>query len=96
MCFTSDALEVVKDINSPHEPLGWTSRDTILCIRAKLSIFGWGISWNAKSSNMFADFIARKALVNNCNSMYCSSNIGSLLKDLSDIYVSDLIGRSPL
>lgn len=96
LCFSTDALEVMNDINSARDPLGWFSKDSILCIRALLSSFGWGISWNAKSSNKFADFIATKALAIDCNVLYCSFNLGNLSKDLSDIYVSYLMGRSPL
>lgn len=41
-------------------------------------------------------FLTKLALAGNCNVMFSSSNLGGFSKELSDIYVADLLGSSLL
>lgn len=50
----------------------------------------WKLCWNAITSNKFADFLAKMALWGDINVLFSSFNLGSLPKELSDIYVADL------
>lgn len=91
LIFSSDALEVVNEVKSSREPLGWFSRDSIMCIRDIIFSKGWELCWETRNSNRFADFIAKQTLANNCNVLYSSLNLKCLPNDVIEIYVSDQI-----
>lgn len=68
--WSSDALNVVKEINNNQEPGGWYTRHNILQIRANFKGKNWSLSWNERSSNCLADALAKHALrfdLNFCN-----------------------------
>lgn len=57
-----DAATVVKEINSREDHNGWSSRYTLLQVRSLFDRHNWLISWNARSSNAFADALATSAI----------------------------------
>lgn len=89
--FSSDALEVVNEIKSTYDPLGWFSRDSILCSKALFLLKGWELSWEARTTSQFADYIAKKVIASNCNVLFSSFNLDCVLKDLKNIYAPNLM-----
>lgn len=89
--FSSDSLEVVCVVSSTRELCGWISREDILKLRQILKKNFWSLSWNAKSSNRFADALAKRVLNSNCNLSFCSSDLDILPSDLSTVLVTDMI-----
>lgn len=80
-CFSSDALVVVNDINSSKDPTVWSTREVILKARHTFVEKEWKLSWNGKISNRFTDFVEKLALKGNCNVVFFSFNLNSLLKE---------------
>lgn len=95
-CFSSDALVAVNEINSLKDPTGWYTREAVLFVRSILAEKEWKLCWNARTSNKFADYVAKMALRGNSNVMFFSFNLGNLPKELSDIYVADLLDCCPM
>lgn len=91
LIFSSDAMVAVNKIKSSKIPSRWHTKESVICIRVILISKGWELTWNARSSNLFADSLAKMTLANNF--LFSSSNFGFLSKDLSDVYTSDLMGR---
>lgn len=67
-------------------------RDQVLLIRKQLAVNGWSMVWNARSSNRFANALAKKAMSSLCNFSFSSSNLICLLDDLSKILMADMAG----
>lgn len=86
--FSSDALQVVKDMKWGEYHI----RDQVLLIRKQLAVNGWSMVWNARSSNRFANALAKKAMSSLCNFSFSSSNLICLLDDLSKILMADMAG----
>lgn len=94
LSFSSDALDVINEIKSLKDPSGQHTRDFFLCIRLVLRSKGYDLTWNARSLNMFADLLAKKAIACNCNLLFSSFNLDCLFKDLYDVYTSDFMGKN--
>lgn len=86
--FSSDALMVVQEIFSPKKPSGWHTRTRILEIREALSMRDWTLEWNARSSNLFADCLAKISTASNCNFLYV--DLAVIPGKLKDILVADM------
>lgn len=91
LCFSSDSLEIVRAVYSTREPCGWNFREDILKMRQILQKNCWSLSWNARSSNRFADALEKETLSSNCNFSFCFSNLEKLPADLSTVLVTDMI-----
>lgn len=92
LSFSSNAQIAVNEINSSLDPLGWHTRNPVLCIRYFLLSNGLELVWNVRASNKFADSLEKLVMTSICNFMFFSSNLDRFFKDLSDIYVADIVG----
>ncbi|KAF3436461.1 hypothetical protein FNV43_RR23553 [Rhamnella rubrinervis] len=63
--WSSDALNVVKEILSSSNPSLWEIRYSVLYCRSLLRQNEWKMEWNARSSNVVADCVAKVSLNSN-------------------------------
>lgn len=70
-----DAVVVVKEILSKYDPKGWSFRYTLLQVRNLFARFNWLICWNARSSNVLADALAKFTFNSNCSFLFYASNL---------------------
>lgn len=73
--FSSNAKGVVNEINSSKIPLSWFTRKAVMLICKTLFDKGWNLCWNERSTNFFADFVAKKALNGDKNVMFSYFNL---------------------
>lgn len=63
--WSSDALMVVKEINAKNSPNDWSASNDLLVIRCRFETNKWRMSWNARTSNILADLIAKNTASSN-------------------------------
>ncbi|KAF3454661.1 hypothetical protein FNV43_RR05109 [Rhamnella rubrinervis] len=67
VCWSSDALNVVKEVEANSEPCCWDTRYLLLLCKSLLKEMNWNLTRNAGSSNTVADAAAKFTLSsNNC------------------------------
>lgn len=64
----------------------------MLEIRKTLAVNEWLLNWNARTTNMFADALAKKALASSYILSFCSLNLSSIPIDLENVIIFDMAG----
>lgn len=76
--WSSDAANLIKDINSNADPMLWSTRLVVLQINDS-SRANWIFNWNRRTSNGVADRVAKFTLGNNCCLYFDSSFVETIL-----------------
>lgn len=73
MEFSSDAANVIKEVNSTFDLEQWDTILEVLHIKVKCSNFNWTFVWNRRFANQVADGVAKDSLARNCCFYFDSS-----------------------
>lgn len=79
--WVSDALNVVKEINSSHAPEGWNTRYDMIKIKDNFKRQDWKLEWTCREENCAADAIAKVSFKFNCCLDLNGSNLDTLPTD---------------
>lgn len=61
----------VSEIQSTLELEGWNSRHLLIEIMMRFNLFDWKLSWNRRTSNAFANAVAKDSLIKNFAILFC-------------------------
>ena len=83
----SDAINLINDVVSVLEPIGWKSRDDLIAIKHRSKDRCWRFSWTPRETNMLADLVAKHSLVNLSNLLFVASLSNLPLSFLKQIWI---------
>ena len=83
----SDAINLINDVISVLEPIGWKSRDDLIAIKHRSKDRCWRFSWTSRETNMLADLVAKHSLINLSNLLFVAPLSNLPLSFLKQIWI---------